>query len=102
MGDTDTTKICWELRLYIAGKTPRSERAIENLKRICDENLPGRHKIEIIDVKEHPEQAQREDIVVTPTLIRHLPLSIRKIIGDLSNEEGVLIGLELKKREYAW
>jgi len=100
MGDSDTTEQCWELRLYIAGETKKSKRAIENLKRICDDNLPGKHTIEIIDVKEHPEHARREDIVVTPTLIRHLPLSVRKIIGDLSNKEGVLVGLELKRREY--
>lgn len=93
MEDTDTTESCWVLRLYIAGQIPKSERAIENLKRICDEYLAGRYQIEVIDLKEHPERAKVEGIFATPTLIRQLPPSVRKIIGDLSDTNGVLMGL---------
>lgn len=88
----------WELRLYIAGKTPRAIQAIENLKRICEEHLAGKYQIEVIDLLEHPQLAQGEQIIAVPTLVRKLPTPIRKIIGDLSNTEKVLVGLDVRSR----
>ncbi len=88
----------WELRLYIAGKTPRAVKAFENLKRICEEHLAGRYQIEIIDLLENPTLAKGDQIVAVPTLVRHLPEPVRKIIGDLSNTERVLVGLDLRER----
>lgn len=88
----------WELRLYIAGKTPRAVKAFENLKRICEEHLAGRYEIEIIDLLENPTLAKGDQIVAVPTLVRHLPEPVRKIIGDLSNTERVLVGLDLRER----
>jgi len=86
----------WQLRLYVAGMTPRCEAAVANLQRICDEHLAGRYTIEIVDLLERPQLAQGEQIVAIPTLVRQLPPPVRKIIGDLSNEERVLIGLDLR------
>lgn len=86
----------WKLRLYIAGKTQRSVSAIENLEEICEEHLKGQYKIEIIDLLEKPSLAQGDQIVAVPTLIRKLPTPFRRIIGDLSNTEKVLVGLDLK------
>ncbi len=88
----------WELRLYIAGKTPRAVKAFENLNRICEEHLAGRYQIEIIDLLENPTLAKGDQIVAVPTLVRHLPEPVRKIIGDLSNTERVLVGLDLRER----
>jgi circadian clock protein KaiB len=88
----------WELRLYIAGKTPRAVKAFENLRHICEEHLAGRYHIEIIDLLETPALAKGDQIVAVPTLVRHLPEPVRKIIGDLSNTERVLVGLDI--REY--
>ena len=88
----------WELRLYIAGKTPRAVKAFENLQCICEEHLAGRYHIEIIDLLETPALAKGDQIVAVPTLVRHLPEPVRKIIGDLSNTERVLVGLDI--REY--
>ena len=85
----------WRLRLYLAGQTPKSVAALANLRRICDTHLPDRVTIEIIDLRERPELAQQDDIIVIPTLVRRLPPPIRKIIGDLSNEERVLVGLNV-------
>jgi circadian clock protein KaiB len=99
MGDPDTKEQFWQLRLYITGRSGRSQRAIENLKSVCEEHLSGRYQIEIIDLKEHPERAKEEGIFATPTLIRQLPPSVRKIIGDLSDINEVLVGLELKRQE---
>ena len=90
-------KEIWELRLYVAGKSPKSLLAITNLERICKENLDGRYRIEVIDLIEHPHIARKEQIIAVPTLVKKLPLPLKQIIGDLSNEEKVLIGLELKK-----
>lgn len=86
----------WELRLYVAGKTPRSVAALSNLKRICEDHLAGKYTIEVIDLLERPQLARGEQIVAIPTLERRLPEPVRKIIGDLSNTERVLIGLDLR------
>jgi circadian clock protein KaiB len=85
----------WLLRLYVAGQTPRSITAISNLKNICDEHLAGRYEIEVIDLLEHPHLASEEQIVAIPTLLRLLPAPMRKLIGDLSNREKTLMGLDL-------
>ena len=86
----------WNLRLYVAGQTPKSMRALANLKVLCEEHLKGRYRIEVIDLLENPQMARGNQIVAVPTLERDLPLPIRKIIGDLSNTERVLIGLALQ------
>lgn len=83
------------LRLFVTGSTPRSARAIQNIRAICEEKLPGRYELVVIDIYQHPEQARPEQIVVAPTLVKTLPLPIRRIIGDLSNKERVLVGLDL-------
>lgn len=85
----------WQLRLYVAGQTPKSIAAFANLKRICDEHMAGRYRIEIIDLMENPTLARGDQIVAIPTLVRRLPHPVRKIIGDLSNTERVLVGLQL-------
>jgi circadian clock protein KaiB len=87
-----------ELRLYIAGQTRKSVAALTNLRRICDEHLAGRYRVEIIDLMENPHQAQHDQIVAIPTLVRRLPQPIRRIIGDLSNSERVLVGLEVEPK----
>lgn len=86
----------WELRLYVAGQTPRSLAAFANLKRICEEHLLGRYNIEVVDLKEHPQLAAGDQIVAIPTLVRKLPEPLRKIVGDLSNTERALVGLQLR------
>ena len=85
----------WHLRLYVAGQSPKSLRAFANLKDLCEQHLAGRYEIEIIDLVEQPALAQADDILAVPTLVRHLPAPLRKIIGDLSNTERVLVGLRL-------
>ena len=85
------------LKLYVAGSTPRATMAIENLRRICDKDLSGRYHLEIIDVLEHPELAEADRILATPTLIKQLPPPLRRVIGDLSDSEKVLLGLELRQ-----
>jgi circadian clock protein KaiB len=92
---TDRPDDVWELRLYVAGGTPRSTAAVTNLRRICEAHLPGRHRIEVVDVLERPELARGEQIVAIPTLERRRPAPVRKIIGDLTNAERVRIGLDL-------
>ncbi len=87
----------WQLRLYVAGQTPRSVAALANLKRICEEHLSGLYSIEIVDLLKNPQLARGDQIVALPTLVRKLPPPIKKIIGDLSNEERVLVGLDLKR-----
>jgi circadian clock protein KaiB len=89
----------WRLRLYVAGQTPKSITALANLRRLCDSHLAGRYSIEVIDLLSQPDLARRDDIVVIPTLVRKLPPPIRKIIGDLSNAERVLIGLDVLPRD---
>jgi circadian clock protein KaiB len=89
----------WNLRLYVAGQTPKSLEAFTNLKKICEEHLAGRYSIEVIDLLEKPQLASGDQILALPTLVRKLPQPVRKIIGDLSNTERVLVGLDLRPRE---
>ncbi len=91
----DRNRHSWRLRLYVAGQTPKSITALANLKRLCESHLAGRYRIEVVDLVNEPHLARRDDIVVIPTLVRKLPPPIRKIIGDLSNEERVLVGLDV-------
>jgi circadian clock protein KaiB len=86
----------WQLKLYVAGNTPKSVAAIANLKRYCEHHLDGRYEIEIIDLLKNPQLAAGDQILAIPTLVRKVPVPIRKIIGDLSNEEKVLVGLDIK------
>ena len=86
----------WELRLYVAGQTPKSVTALTNLHRYCEEHLKGRYKLEVIDLLTHPQLAEGDQILAIPTLVRKVPEPIRKIIGDLSNEERVLVGLDVR------
>ena len=95
-GDEEVDRL-WELRLYVAGKTPKSVTAFANLKRICEEHLAGRYTIELIDLLENPQLAQGDQILAIPTLVRKLPTPIKKIIGDLSNAERTLVGLDLRQ-----
>jgi circadian clock protein KaiB len=88
----------WNLRLYIAGQTPKSVTALANLKKICEEHMQGQYRIEIIDLMENPHLARQDQIVAIPTLVRELPQPIRRIIGDLSNTQKVLVGLDLQPR----
>jgi circadian clock protein KaiB len=88
----------WELRLYVAGQTSRSVSALENLKKICEEHLAGEYSIEVIDVVKNPQLARGDQIIAVPTLVRKLPQPVRKILGDLSQTEKVLIGLDLRPR----
>lgn len=85
----------WELKLYVAGKTAKSITALSNLKKYCEEHLKGKYKIEIVDLLEKPQLAEGDQIFAVPTLVRKVPVPIRKIIGDLSNEEKVLVGLNI-------
>jgi len=85
----------WELRLYVAGQTPRSLAAFANLKKICETHLQGKYRIEVVDLLVHPELARADQIVAIPTLVRKLPPPVKRIIGDLSNRERTLVGMEL-------
>jgi circadian clock protein KaiB len=89
----------WRLRLYVAGQTPKSITALANLKRLCESHLAGRYRLEVVDLVKQPHLARRDDIVVIPTLVRQLPPPIRKIIGDLSNQQKVLVGLDVLSGE---
>jgi circadian clock protein KaiB len=93
---SDSANESWNLRLYVAGQTDKSIRAIKNLNRICAEHLEGRYSIEVIDLLERPQLAEGDQILAIPTLVRRLPEPIKKIIGDLSNEERVLVGLDIR------
>jgi circadian clock protein KaiB len=86
----------WQLRLYVAGQTPKSLTAFSNLKEICESHLKGRYEIEVIDLLEQPHLSRGDQILAIPTLVRQLPHPVRKIIGDLSNTERVLVGLDLR------
>jgi len=86
----------YDLRLYVAGQTPRSLHAFANLKRICEEHLAGRYRIQIIDLLENPQLAKGYQILAIPTLVRNIPKPARKIIGDLSNTDRVLVGLDIR------
>jgi circadian clock protein KaiB len=92
----DANTEVWELRLYVAGETPKSVAAVANLNRICEEHMPGRFMIEIVDLLKQPQLARGDQIVAIPTLVRKLPNPVRKIIGDLSNTEKTLVGLQLR------
>ena len=87
----------WKLRLYVAGQTPKSLTAFANLRRICEQHLAGRYEIEVIDLLKHPELAQSDQIIALPTLVRKLPQPIKRIVGDLSNSERVIVGMNLEK-----
>ncbi len=87
------------LRLYVAGMTPRSTMAIANIRRICEENLKGRYQLEVFDVYQQPKLAKEAEIVVAPTLIKKLPLPLRTLVGDMSNEKNVLLGLDLRLKD---
>jgi len=86
----------WQLRLYVAGQSPKSRRALENLKLICEEHLAGKYSIEVVDLMKNPQLAKGDQIFAVPTLVRQLPEPIKKIIGDLSNAERTLVGLDLR------
>ena len=85
----------WELKLYVAGNTPKSVTALKNLKKYCEDHLKGQYKIEVIDLIKKPQLAEGDQIFALPTLVRKVPVPMRKIIGDLSNEEKVLVGLNI-------
>src|SRR3990170_2742795 len=87
----------WKLRLYVAGQTPRSIRALANLKALCEEHLKGRYQVEVLDLLKHPQLARCDQIVAIPTLVRKLPPPVPKIIGEPSNTAGVLVGLDLRQ-----
>jgi circadian clock protein KaiB len=93
---TETDTAVWDLRLYIAGETERSKAALANLQAICDEHLAGRYHVEVVDLMKNPQLAKGDQIVALPTLVRKLPNPMRKIIGDLSNTERTLVGLQLR------
>ncbi len=95
-GKSNKTDDKWILRLYIAGQTPKCKTAIINLKKICEDQLKGRYQIEVIDLLVNPKLSREHQILAIPTLVRKLPVPVRKIIGDLSNTERVLIGLDIK------
>jgi circadian clock protein KaiB len=99
VGKTEAKADTFLLRLYVAGQTPKSVAAFINLRKICEEHLSGRYDIEVIDLLENPQLASGDQILAIPTLVRKLPEPVRKIIGDLSNAERVLIGLDLRPRE---
>ena len=88
----------WELRLYVAGQTPKCLTAFDNLKRICEEHLEGKYRIQVIDLVKNPQLSRGDQILAIPTLVRKLPEPVRKIIGDLSSTEQVLVGLDLRPR----
>jgi len=96
--DAPSSAEVWELRLYVAGKAPKSVAAFANLKKICEEHMPGRYRIEVIDLLEHPQLAAGDQIVAIPTLVRKLPEPLRRIVGDLRDTERTLVGLQLRPR----
>jgi circadian clock protein KaiB len=97
---TDSTDSqVWNLRLYVAGQTAKSLAAFANLKRICEEHLAGKYQIEVVDLIKNPTLAKGDQILAIPTLVRKLPQPVRKIIGDLSNTEKVLVGLDIRPRD---
>ncbi len=92
-------RIHYVLRLFVTGITPRSTLAIQNIKKICEENLKGRYELEVVDIFQEPEQIRDEQVLAAPTLIKELPLPLRRIIGDMSDTEKILVGLDLKVKE---
>lgn len=97
LAENDRAELAWELRLYVAGQTPKSVQAFANLKKLCEEHVPGQYRIEVIDLLEKPQLAEGDQILAIPTLVRKLPEPVKKIIGDLSNTERVLVGLDLRE-----
>jgi circadian clock protein KaiB len=95
----DHENIRYVLKLYVTGMTPRAQEAIRNIQRICEEELKGRYDLEVIDIYQQPELAKKEQILAAPTLIRKLPLPLRKLVGDMSNKEKVIAGLEVTTGE---
>ena len=95
---TDATEEIWNLRLYVAGQTQKSITAFANLKKICDEHLAGKYRIEVIDLLKNPKLAKGDQIIAVPTLIRKLPLPLRKFIGDMSVTDRILVGLDLRPK----
>lgn len=95
----DSASEKWNLRLYTAGQSPKSLAALANLKRVCEEHLAGRYQIEVIDLLKNPRLAKDDEIVAIPTLVRKLPEPLRRIVGDLSDTERALVGLQLKPRK---
>lgn len=93
----DASGEVWHLSLYVAGQSSKSLQAFANLKKLCDQYLAGRYEIEVVDLHEHPERARSDDILAIPTLVRRLPAPLRKIIGDLSDAERVLVGLRMQQ-----
>jgi circadian clock protein KaiB len=93
---SEKKSVKWELRLYIAGNTPKSVTALNNLRKYCEEHMEGQYKIEVVDLLVDPQLAAGDQILAIPTLVRKVPVPIRKIIGDLSNEEKVLVGLNIR------
>jgi circadian clock protein KaiB len=94
----DADSSSYVLSLYVSGMTPRSTEAINNLRQICEQHLSGRYELQIIDIYKHPELAGQEQVIATPTLVKRLPAPIRRLVGTLSDEERVLVGLDLAKR----
>lgn len=94
--NAEKKEVKWELRLYVAGNTPKSVAALKNLKKYCEEHLKDEYRIEVVDLLTHPQLAAGDQILAVPTLVRKVPAPIRKIIGDLSNEEKVLVGLNIR------
>ncbi len=86
----------WDLRLYVTGQSPNSVRAIENLRRLCEEYMPGQYRIEVVDLLENPRLAADDQILAVPTVVRKLPVPIRKIVGDLSDTDRLLVGLQVR------
>lgn len=101
LGPRAAPGIRYVLRLYVTGMTLRSMQAIANLRQICESRLEGRYELEVVDIYQHPQLAQDEQIVAAPTLIKQLPLPLRRIVGDLSDEERVLLGLDLRPKRDA-
>jgi circadian clock protein KaiB len=97
----ETDPAHYRLRLFVTGATPRSSRAIQNIRAICEDHLQGRYDLEVVDIYQHPEHAQAEQIVVTPTLVKQTPLPVRKLIGDLSDTARVLAGLDIEPRPFS-
>jgi circadian clock protein KaiB len=95
-GNEHAANEVWQLRLYVAGQTPRSIAAFANLKRICEEHLAGRYNIEVVDLVKHPQLAAGDQILAIPTLVRKLPQPLRKIVGDLRDTERTLVGLQIR------
>jgi circadian clock protein KaiB len=87
----------WNLRLYVAGRSPKSRTALANLERLCNEHIPGRFRIEVVDLIANPQLARADEIIAIPTLIRKLPVPVKRLIGDLSNTEKAMIALEMRR-----